>query len=164
MPVSQVTLHPATVHFPIALLLVGSLAALLYLYGSPRPVLRVMAWGSLRIGWASTGLAILTGLLAQSGLPPQAPYTAVLNWHIGTGFALLVIYGAPIYRAWVFRNRRRAGDPDDLLDVTQARVGDGTAAAGDDGGDHHRLAGRRTCLHLGCECEHAQLTQLSAHN
>lgn len=121
MPVSPVTLHPATVHFPIALLIVGSAAALLYCFWSPRPALRTLAWGSLLIGWASTGLAILTGLLAQSGLPPQAPYLNVLNGHIGGGFALLVIYGAIFYRAWLFRNRRRAADPPDLLDVRAAR-------------------------------------------
>lgn len=121
MPVSLVTLHPATVHFPIALLIVGSGAALLYFFWSPRPFLRTLAWGSLWIGWASTGLAILTGLLAQSGLPPQAPYTGVLNGHIGGGLAVLVLYALVFYRAWIFGNRRRPTDPEDLLDAKGAR-------------------------------------------
>jgi uncharacterized membrane protein len=121
MPVSQVTLHPATVHFPIALLLVGSVAALLYLYTSPRQTLCIMAWGSLLVGWATGGLAILTGLLAQSGLPPQAPYSAVLNGHIGTGLAIMLVYGTLLYRAWLVRNRARPGKPANLLDVPSAR-------------------------------------------
>ena len=45
--------------------------------------------GSVVLGWLATG-AILTGLLAQSGLPPD-PYRDVLNQHIGSG-ALAVLY------------------------------------------------------------------------
>ena len=125
MPVSSVTLHPATVHFPIALLLLGSAAGLLYLarvqWLIPRADLRVLTWWPLRLGLVGAGVAIRTGLLAQSGLPPQAPYTGVLNWHIGTALAALVIYGAIFYRAWLYGNRRRADDPADLLDQPQAR-------------------------------------------
>ncbi len=121
MPVSAVTLHPATVHFPIAFLTLGSIAGLLYLTRWPRAELLTLTWWPLRLGWIGVGAAVLTGLLAQSRLPPQAPYSAQLNWHIGTGLALLVLYAVPIYRAWVYGNRRRAADPADLLQVAQAR-------------------------------------------
>ena len=122
MPINLITLHPATVHFPIALLLVGSLAGLLYLWWQQRPELRILTWWLLVLGWAGAGAATLTGLLAQGGLPPQAPYTAVLNGHITSGLALLVVYAAIFYRLWLFRNRRRPTDPADLLDVPSARL------------------------------------------
>jgi uncharacterized membrane protein len=121
MPINLITLHPASVHFPIALLLVGSLAGLLYLWWQPRPELRVLTWWLLMLGWIGAGVAALTGLLAQGNLPPQSPYTVVLNGHITSGLALIVVYAALFYRVWLFRNRRRPTDPADLLDVPAAR-------------------------------------------
>jgi uncharacterized membrane protein len=121
MPINLTTLHPATVHFPIALLLVGSLAGLLYLWWQPRPELRVLTWWLLALGWVGAGVAALTGLLAQGNLPPQAPYTTILNGHITSGLALIVLYATLFYRLWLFRNRRQPNDPADLLDVPGAR-------------------------------------------
>ena len=121
MPINTVTLHPAVVHFPIVLLLGGSAAGLLYLAGVRRTDLRVLTWWPLRLGWIGGAVAMLTGLLAQSGLPPQAPYTNILNSHIGVSWAVLVVYAGILYRQWLFGNKRRADDPDDLLDVTAAR-------------------------------------------
>ncbi len=118
------TLHPPVVHFPIALLLLGSVAALLYLAGLRRAELRVLAWWPMRVGWLGAVAAVLTGLLAQSGLPPRSPFSAVLNWHIGSGLALLVIYAVLLYRQWLWaaRRHRRAPDaPSDLLDAPAAR-------------------------------------------
>lgn len=122
MPVSFVTLHPASVHFPIALLLVGSVAGLLYLWWRTLPELRVLTWWLLMLGWAGAGVATLTGLLAQGGLPPQAPYSAVLNGHISSALALILVYAALFYRKWLHRNRRRLTDPADLLDLPSARL------------------------------------------
>jgi uncharacterized membrane protein len=122
MRIDLITLHPATVHFPIALLLVGSLAGLLYLWWDQRPELRVLTWWLLMLGWAGAGVAALTGLLAQGNLPPQAPYSFVLNGHISSGLALIVVYAALFYRVWLHRNRRRATDSADLLDVPSARL------------------------------------------
>lgn len=122
-------LHPATVHFPIALLLLGSLLALVHLFRRPAVDLRLTVWLLLGLGWLGGAVAVLTGLLAQIDLPPDAPYRTVLNFHIGAGLAVLVLYGFLLYRGWLFRGararkvREKRGDPTaDLLDDTGARV------------------------------------------
>ena len=120
--------HPMTVHFPIALLLLASAAGLAYLYWQPHPALLVLTWWPMRLGWIGGVVAVATGLLAQSGLPPDAPYRAVLNWHIGTGLALLVVYGLLIYQRWLFdsskgKRVRQAQDYVDLLDDPTRRIG-----------------------------------------
>lgn len=94
-------IHPATVHFPIALLLLAAGAGLLYLHWRRHAVLRVLTWWPLLLGWLGNGVAILTGLLAQSGLPPQAPYRGTLNWHITSGLALWAVAGLLLYRWWL---------------------------------------------------------------
>ena len=108
---SLAKLHAATVHFPIALLTVSSLAGLCYLYWplqtEPRVNLRTFIWWSMIIGWIGGAAGVLSGLLAQSNLPPQPPYASILNWHIGTGLALLLIYGALLY----LRGQRRPSRP-----------------------------------------------------
>ncbi len=116
-------LHPAVVHFPIALLLLASAAGCLYLVALQRTELRILTWWPMLLGWLGGIAAVLTGLLAQSGLPPAAPYRGVLNWHIGTGLAVLLVYGWLLYRGWLYgtaraRHRRaQAGrNSVDLLD------------------------------------------------
>ncbi len=99
-------LHPALVHFPIALLLLGSGLAVLQLYGWTRIDLRTTVWVLIGLGWLGGLAAVLSGLLAQANLPPDAPYRSVINWHIGTGLALLLVYGVLLYQAWMGRPGR----------------------------------------------------------
>jgi uncharacterized membrane protein len=121
-------LHPPSVHFPVALLLLASAAGLLYLYWRKRPELLTLTWWPMALGWLGLGLAIGTGLLAQSGLPPQAPYRSLLNQHIGAGITLVVIYGALLYARWMRRagrhlkRTRRRGEPAQ----DESAQGDGT--------------------------------------
>ncbi len=130
-------LHPSIVHFPIALLLLGSVVALGHLYGlarfAPYTDLRRTGWFLLAAGWLATLPALLSGLLTQSNVPPDAPYRQTLNWHTGTAIALALLYGLVLYRAWLFqgakarkaRAAQRAAGPNevgDLLDHPPARA------------------------------------------
>ena len=124
----NVHIHPAVVHFPIALLIFGSVAGLLYLYWRTYGSLRPLTWWPLLVGWVAALAAVLTGLFDQRNLPPDAPFQSTLNWHIGTGLSLVVIYGWLLYRRWIFNSakarqqRRRAGnDYVDLLDDPTSR-------------------------------------------
>lgn len=122
-------LHPSVVHFPIALLCIGSATGLAYLFFWPRPELRLVTWLALLLGWIACAAAVLTGLIAQSGLPPDAPYRAVLNRHIGAGFAVLAVYGLLLYRRLIYgsaRARKSTGGKEtagrDLLDDPARRL------------------------------------------
>ncbi len=122
-------LHPATIHFPIALLLLGSALALYCIWRPGIGQMRWTAWLLLTLGWIGGVAAVLTGLFAQSNLPPDAPYRDVLNWHIGVGLSQLVVYGFFLYQGWLFRSPRRQkqraarGDSStDLLDSQPARL------------------------------------------
>ena len=80
--------------------------------------MRRTAWFLLGLGWVAVIPAVLSGLLAQSPLPPDAPYRIVLNWHIATGLGLLVVYGVLLYQAWIFQGakarKRRAVQKEDI--------------------------------------------------
>lgn len=115
-------LHPSVVHFPIAFLSLGSLAGLLYLHWRATAQLRILTWTPLLLGWIGALVAVFTGLLAQSGLPPTAPYRAVLNLHIYLGFAVTILYAIPLYRAWIYGKRAGKQTGHDLLDEPQARL------------------------------------------
>lgn len=122
--------HPSVIHFPIALLSLGSVAGLLYMYWKPVTELRVLTWYPLFLGWLGALLAVLTGLLAQSNLPPTAPYRQVLDLHAYTGFGVAILYAAPLYRWWLHGKRqsrasgRQSGHQSgrDLLDEPGAKI------------------------------------------
>ena len=122
----QITLHPATVHFPIALLTLASICGLLYIYWRQREELLILTWWPMAIGWISGAIGIGTGLWAQSGLPPQSLYTQLLNWHIGTAIATLLFYGAVLYWRWLRRDGRGKvlGQNDDLAQRGDPLLGD----------------------------------------
>ena len=103
-------IHAAVVHFPIALLICGSLAILGTLHRWPRVELRVIGWGLLFPGWVTLLAAIVSGIVAQGALPPEAPYRPLLNWHTGSGLALAVIYGDLLYGSWLDWKRRKSAE------------------------------------------------------
>lgn len=117
--------HAAVVHFPIALLICGSLALLGALHRWPRMELRIIGWGLLLPGWVTLLAAIVSGIVSQGSLPPDAPYRPLLNWHTGSGLALAVLYGDLIYRGWLEWTRRKGADREGGAWTTDLLVGRG---------------------------------------
>lgn len=89
--------HPRIVHFPIALLLTGSAAAVIYMARWRHPLLAGLAWPMVLLGWLALFPAVLTGLIDQNRATLTEAATAVLNQHIAAGFGLIVIYGWLLY-------------------------------------------------------------------
>lgn len=101
--------HPRFVHFPIAFLLAGSVAALIYLLARRRPALATFAWMSLVLGWLALFPVVLTGLIDQNQASREQAVVAVLNPHIGAGLGLMVVYGLALLER--LRSPRALDDP-----------------------------------------------------
>lgn len=118
-----IVLHPFTVHFPIALLLLSLALSLAYLRRRD-PFLERSAYGALVLGWWSALIATLTGTIELAlHWPLPAEVVGWLNAHAASGLILLIVYGQALLR------RRR--DPH-ILDGPQRRtylslLGGGTA-------------------------------------
>lgn len=112
-------LHPATVHFPIALLLASGLFTLIYLRNGAQ-AWETSAYHCLLVGWLGGFLAALSGSIDALGqlTGPDAPRdNALIGWvnaHAFINFGALVFYGQAL-----LRRRRRA----DLLADAAARRG-----------------------------------------
>ncbi|NCC37380.1 MAG: DUF2231 domain-containing protein [Chloroflexia bacterium] len=110
-------LHPITVHFPIALLLVSTLFTLFALR-QIRGAWETSAYHCLLVGWFAGLVAVLTGIFdaARHLTGPDAAYTNELigrvNAHAFTSIAALLVYGLAL-----LRRRRRP----DLLEDAEAR-------------------------------------------
>lgn len=102
-------LHPIFVHFPIVFLIGSSATALAYLHWQSRPELRVLTWWMLPAGWLSLLVTIITGIVDQGGLPPDAPYRTLLNLHTTSGLILALLYGDLLYRGWLHWSRQQSG-------------------------------------------------------
>jgi uncharacterized membrane protein len=112
-------LHPATVHFPLALLLTSGLFTLIYLRRGG-VAWETSAYHCLLVGWLGGVLAVLSGsidALRQLSGPDAPRDNALIGWvnaHAFTNIAALTLYGQAL-----LRRRRRPS----LLDDAEARRG-----------------------------------------
>jgi uncharacterized membrane protein len=88
--------HPMTVHFPIALYLLGVLLTVVYLWRGQTDYERFAYW-SFVLSWLGTILASLVGVVDQNQLELTDPRRHNVNAHITAGVALLVINGLLVY-------------------------------------------------------------------
>ena len=86
-------LHPRLVHFPIALLVTGSVLALAYMLRWRRPSLAAATWILILLGWISVFFAVVTGLIDRNSAPQDADISSLLSIHTALGFALIAVYG-----------------------------------------------------------------------
>lgn len=89
-------LHPMTVHFPIALYLLGVLLTIGYLWRGQQDYERFAYWTFI-LSWLATIVASFVGLMDQSQLELDDPRRASVNPHITAGVALLIINGLLVY-------------------------------------------------------------------
>lgn len=90
-------LHPRFVHFPIALLVTGSVAALAYMLWWRREPLAILAWSTVFLGWLAVFAAVLTGLIDQSRASIDPGALNLMSTHIAAGIALIILYGLVLY-------------------------------------------------------------------
>lgn len=88
--------HPLTVHFPIALYLLGVLMTALFLWRG-RTEHEHFAYWSFVLAWLATVAASLVGLVDQNRLAYGDARRDAVNRHITAGVALLVINGLLVY-------------------------------------------------------------------
>jgi uncharacterized membrane protein len=104
-------LHPMTVHFPIALYLLGVLLTLAYLWRGQPDYDRFAYWSFILSGLA-TVVSSLVGLIDQSQLDLSDSRRNEVNNHITAAVGLMVINGLLIYMRFrwtdVLVNRRRS--------------------------------------------------------
>ena len=90
-------LHPRLVHFPIALLVTGSVLALAYMLRWRRPTLASVTWVLILLGWISVFVAVITGLIDRNSAPQDPEISSLLSIHTALGFALIAVYGLMLY-------------------------------------------------------------------
>ncbi len=101
---SDLPLHPSLVHFPIALLVMGAFAAILFrLLKKPQGE----NWGvmSMLAGWALTLPALISGLMDKNSIPNDAPAAPVANLHTTLMIAMWVVFGLALYFYYLWKKK-----------------------------------------------------------
>lgn len=112
-------IHPLSVHFPLALLLVSGLFSLLYLRRGER-AWETSAYHCLLVGWLAGVVALATGTvdalrqLVGPDVPRDNGLIGWVNAHAFINVAVVVVYG----QALLLRRRHP-----DILDAAEARRG-----------------------------------------
>ncbi len=89
-------LHPMTVHFPIALYLLGALLTIIGLWRGQTEYDRFAFW-SFSLSWIAIAVASIAGLIDQNQLDINDPRRAYINPHITGAIALLIVNGLLVY-------------------------------------------------------------------
>jgi uncharacterized membrane protein len=119
------------VHFPIALLLLGSATDAASSPGARHwSILRRRSGCCFGLGWVGGAVAVLTGLLAQSEPAAGRALSPCAQLSISAlGWPMLLVYGFLLYRGWLYRStraqkarRERGSATTDLLDDVSARL------------------------------------------
>ena len=97
-------LHPRLVHFPIALLLLGAAASLIYQWRR-YPWLKNWGFVSMLLGWVLTLPAIITGLIEKSAIAPNTAADRLANLHTTGMFIMWSLFGFALYLQYIWRGQ-----------------------------------------------------------
>jgi len=99
-----IPIHPSLVHFPIALLVTGAFAAILFRFWR-KP--QGESWGviSLLTGWALTLPALVTGLIDKNSIPADSPAAQVANLHTTLMIAMWIVFGLALYFYYMWKKK-----------------------------------------------------------
>lgn len=97
-------LHPAIVHFPIALIAIATLFAVLSLF-TKKDLFREVAFWNLLIGVIAAIGAVFTGLIEEQNLVHNDEVHQVLTKHKFNGVGILILSFALLTWVWVRKNK-----------------------------------------------------------
>src|SRR5688572_11261970 len=100
----MIKLHPAIVHFPIALISIAAVFAVISLF-SKKNVFKELAFWNLLIGGLGAMAAVITGLMELKTLVHDDAIHSILEKHEFIGFAILILSLALLTWSWARKNR-----------------------------------------------------------
>jgi len=96
--------HPAIVHFPVALLSIAALFAVISLFGKNDFFKRAAFW-NLLLGVIGAIAAVLTGLIEEQNLVHNEEVHQLLVKHKFNGFAIMILSQILLTWYWVRKNK-----------------------------------------------------------
>lgn len=105
----MIELHPAIVHFPIALITIAALFAVLSLF-SKKEFFKGAAFWNLLIGVVCAIAAVITGFMEEQSLVHNDEIHQALLKHKYTGFGILIFSFILLTWGWVRKNKFRKGE------------------------------------------------------
>lgn len=118
----MIKLHPAIVHFPVALLSIAALFAVISLFGKNDFFKRAAFW-NLLLGVIGAIAAVLTGLIEEQNLIHSEDIHQVLVKHKYTGFAIMIL--SQILLTWYWVRKNKYGRKEYVLWVSLLVIGTG---------------------------------------
>jgi uncharacterized membrane protein len=105
----MIELHPAIVHFPVALLTIAAFFGVLSLF-SKKEFFKETAFWNLLIGVIGAIVAVLTGLIEEQILAHNDEIHRILVRHKFTGFGILIASFVLLIWVWVRKNKFGKGE------------------------------------------------------